>query len=220
MGGLSLSHRSRNKRQAVWDMTNGRCFYCGVEIDPPTKRGTSGRKTTFHVDHVIPRILGGSDHISNLVPSCPTCNTSKNGSLLCEWEKRSRPLYPFGRHPLADVLATRTMPDLQKQLNDAEIRAARAQAEAMYWKDECSGRDKVIRFWRDLSRSQPAKGVDGLFDYESKLRNINHSAALLRQENEKLRAENKKLRSEVDGLKHRLKKTLGSRIKEVLPWAA
>lgn len=32
-------------------------------------------------DHVVPRCLGGSDHLGNLVPSCVACNHAKAGAL-------------------------------------------------------------------------------------------------------------------------------------------
>lgn len=43
------------------------CFWCGVLLNG-----------LYHIDHVVPRALGGEDQISNLVPSCPTCNLKKS----------------------------------------------------------------------------------------------------------------------------------------------
>lgn len=40
------------------------CHYCGI-------------KRPLTADHIIPRIYGGSDEASNLVPACRTCNTSR-----------------------------------------------------------------------------------------------------------------------------------------------
>lgn len=44
----------------------GKCFWCGEKV---------GRH--YHVDHVMPIILGGSNGTENLVISCAFCNDSK-----------------------------------------------------------------------------------------------------------------------------------------------
>ena len=49
------------------------CAYCGEKperLDP---------------DHVIPLSRGGSNNPTNLLPSCPTCNSHKNAMTLPEW---------------------------------------------------------------------------------------------------------------------------------------
>lgn len=45
----------------------GQCFYCGVKVGDD-----------YHVDHVVPLVLGGSNGKENIVIACPTCNLSKN----------------------------------------------------------------------------------------------------------------------------------------------
>jgi 5-methylcytosine-specific restriction endonuclease McrA len=50
-----------------------RCHYCGRA---PHKDNT----IVLHVDHIHPRILGGSDDKDNLITSCEDCNIGK-GSL-------------------------------------------------------------------------------------------------------------------------------------------
>lgn len=47
------------------------CFYCG---------NTGGA-----IDHLVPRSKGGSDDISNLVPCCKSCNSSKSNKSLDVW---------------------------------------------------------------------------------------------------------------------------------------
>lgn len=41
------------------------CRYCG--------------ETAGHIDHVIPKIQGGTDEINNLVAACQSCNSAKGG---------------------------------------------------------------------------------------------------------------------------------------------
>ncbi|WP_386681890.1 HNH endonuclease [Loktanella sp. R86503] len=48
----------------VLELDDHRCHYCG----------STGSLT---MDHVVPKSLGGSDHYSNLVAACRTCNSSK-----------------------------------------------------------------------------------------------------------------------------------------------
>lgn len=52
-----------------------KCHYCQTD------------KKTLTLDHVIPLARGGKHTISNIVPCCPSCNSSKNDKLLEEWKK-------------------------------------------------------------------------------------------------------------------------------------
>ena len=56
-------------KAAVWDMTGGECWYCGVQTNP---------FLDFTIDHVIPVSKGGSDDLGNLVPCCRPCNCRKS----------------------------------------------------------------------------------------------------------------------------------------------
>lgn len=49
------------------------CAYCGNAEGP------------FHVDHIHPRALGGSNDPSNLAVACASCNCSKGAKPLDEW---------------------------------------------------------------------------------------------------------------------------------------
>jgi 5-methylcytosine-specific restriction endonuclease McrA len=52
---------------------NYRCAYCGKEA------------TRWEVDHIIPRIRGGSNRLSNLALSCHGCNQEKGGQTAAEY---------------------------------------------------------------------------------------------------------------------------------------
>ena len=56
-----------NKRERVFNLTNGRCYYCGCSLD----------FENFHIDHFIAKTWGGGGN-ENLVPSCPDCNHAKS----------------------------------------------------------------------------------------------------------------------------------------------
>jgi 5-methylcytosine-specific restriction endonuclease McrA len=45
---------------------------------------------TYHVDHVVPLVRGGSDDPSNLVIACVPCNLSKGDKLPHEWKRSGR----------------------------------------------------------------------------------------------------------------------------------
>jgi 5-methylcytosine-specific restriction endonuclease McrA len=63
---------------------DGLCIYCGAKEDPDGP--------TFHLEHVIPRSQFGRNHISNLVISCPTCNSKKGNKPVVDYffENRER----------------------------------------------------------------------------------------------------------------------------------
>lgn len=74
------------KRENIYSITNGKCFYCGCELE----------LETFHADHFIPKSSGGKTR-KNLVPTCADCNLSKGKLSLEEFrEKISR--LPFDNH--------------------------------------------------------------------------------------------------------------------------
>ncbi|WP_254810065.1 HNH endonuclease [Natronosalvus amylolyticus] len=52
----------------------GYCTYCNRESE-----------TTF--DHIIPRDAGGADDISNMVPACKSCNSSKSNKNIIDWHQ-------------------------------------------------------------------------------------------------------------------------------------
>ncbi len=55
----------------------GRCYWCRAKV---------GGK--YHVDHVMPLAKGGATDPTNLVISCPTCNSSRKAKLPHEWSDR------------------------------------------------------------------------------------------------------------------------------------
>lgn len=53
-------------RDIVFKKYDGKCAYCGTEL-----------LKSWHVDHIHPRVSGGTDDLSNLNPSCKDCNNYK-----------------------------------------------------------------------------------------------------------------------------------------------
>jgi len=56
-------------REFVTLRAGRRCEYCQIH--------QSLQGTTFHLEHIIPRILGGSSELGNLALACPSCNLHK-----------------------------------------------------------------------------------------------------------------------------------------------
>lgn len=48
----------------------GRCEYCRMH--------QSLQGATFHVEHIVPRSLGGTSELANLAWACPSCNLHKS----------------------------------------------------------------------------------------------------------------------------------------------
>ena len=63
----------------------GVCFWRATE-ECQARGGKLGRR--WHVDHVVPLALGGSNGPENLVIACPTCNCSKGHSHPMDWAGR------------------------------------------------------------------------------------------------------------------------------------
>lgn len=68
------------RRREVFERSEGRCHYCraGLTIDGP-----------WHVEHMLPRALGGDDADVNLVAACAPCNLAKSDRTALEFVTRS-----------------------------------------------------------------------------------------------------------------------------------
>lgn len=73
------SHNSADVR-AIFEKQQGLCANC------ETKLFKSG-KQKFHVDHIMPLALGGSNWPANLQCLCPACNLSKCAKHPDDWAK-------------------------------------------------------------------------------------------------------------------------------------
>ena len=62
----------------LYEQQGGRCEACRKKFSPKGKG-------TFHVDHMLPLVLGGSNDRSNLQLLCPTCNKRKGSIPYEEW---------------------------------------------------------------------------------------------------------------------------------------
>lgn len=84
-GDSSLKY-SEDDLNDIYDKTNGYCYYCGKK--PSWKNyGVVGERGAWEVDHSNPKAQGGTDYFRNLVPSCISCNRSKQDLHSRQFEK-------------------------------------------------------------------------------------------------------------------------------------
>ena len=59
---------SKKQREQIYNKYNGRCAYCGQEIE----------YKNMQVDHIKAKYIGGKNEKTNYVPSCRACNFYKS----------------------------------------------------------------------------------------------------------------------------------------------
>ena len=85
--------KSRTWVSELIDRFGPNCVYCGAEIARDEEMISAGNgayvappgKVAPTRDHVIPRSRGGSNHSSNIVLSCHSCNVQKRARTPSEW---------------------------------------------------------------------------------------------------------------------------------------
>lgn len=75
------TRRISRRRRAIFERTQGKCHYCGTTLQLDGK---------WHVEHMLPRALGGADDSLNLVAACVACNLEKRDRTALEFVTRDR----------------------------------------------------------------------------------------------------------------------------------
>lgn len=70
---------SAELKSAIWEKSQGRCWYCGKQCNP---------FTDMHIDHVRARSKGGTDTLDNLVIACVRCNIDKRDLYVYEFRRK------------------------------------------------------------------------------------------------------------------------------------
>lgn len=76
------SHRRRpvsKRRREIFAKCEGRCHYCTTPLTLDGK---------WHIEHMLPKALGGGDDLINLVAACVPCNLAKSDSTAIEFVTR------------------------------------------------------------------------------------------------------------------------------------
>jgi hypothetical protein len=71
-----VMRRISRRRREVFGRSEGRCHYCHAVLT------LDGR---WHVEHQVPRALGGDDAAGNLVAACVPCNLAKSDTTALEF---------------------------------------------------------------------------------------------------------------------------------------
>lgn len=99
MSAITYEMRS-DRRQAVWNKTCGRCWYCGaLLVSDRASRLGHFRADSMQIDHMTPTWRGGSGRLENLVPCCGYCNPAKGAKSVDEF--RLWLMLTAGRPPTA-----------------------------------------------------------------------------------------------------------------------
>lgn len=64
------------RRADVFAKSGGKCHYCGTALTLDGK---------WHIEHALPRALGGLDEIGNLFAACAPCNLAKSDRTALEF---------------------------------------------------------------------------------------------------------------------------------------
>lgn len=69
------------RRRAIFEASKGQCHYCGTALELTGK---------WHIEHQLPRALGGGDGGLNLVAACVPCNLGKSDRTAIEFVTQGR----------------------------------------------------------------------------------------------------------------------------------
>jgi hypothetical protein len=97
-------------RQAIHAREGGKCFYC--------QRQTPSR--SHCLDHVVPRMAGGSNSYRNLVSCCMECNSEKRGHTAPDFLRRLFREGQLSREDLTGRLEALRAPAFTPELERAE----------------------------------------------------------------------------------------------------
>lgn len=86
------SDAKRKWRQSIKEHWNYKCAYCGSDDN-------------LTLDHITPKIKGGTDRITNLICACQKCNYSKGHNYWSEWYKKQE-FFTIDR--LSDIIKWQT----------------------------------------------------------------------------------------------------------------
>lgn len=66
------------KRAILFEKTGGKCHYCQRQTRLPIQGQRNTGQGLATLDHIIPAVFNGTEHLSNFVLSCQPCNGSRN----------------------------------------------------------------------------------------------------------------------------------------------
>lgn len=73
------------KRRRIYERDGWRCVWCTCKVGSSINGRWIGVAAPACLDHVLPRERGGSNHESNLVTSCLSCNAARGTWSAVSW---------------------------------------------------------------------------------------------------------------------------------------
>lgn len=67
------------RRKQIFEASEGKCHYCATVLTLDGK---------WHIEHKMPKALGGSNERTNLVASCVPCNLAKRDTTDVEFKEK------------------------------------------------------------------------------------------------------------------------------------
>jgi 5-methylcytosine-specific restriction endonuclease McrA len=93
----------------IYEKTDGYCHICHKKLSL-INYGKNGERGAWHVDHSIPKVKGGTDHMNNLYPACISCDTSKGAnSTNSARAKNGITIAPFSRKKKKELQSQNTI---------------------------------------------------------------------------------------------------------------
>lgn len=108
--------RYRRLLPVLWEKSGGICALCDKPLEPSPAK--------VHIDHVIPRVLGGTDDVDNLQAVHKSCNSRKGHRPLAEAIVRIRTTpvgHGSGLRPGQTLVAFHMPPDLLRRVEDFQF---------------------------------------------------------------------------------------------------
>ena len=65
-------------RNSIKEKWNHQCAYCGTKTED------------LSIDHIVPQMKGGNDHITNVLCCCTKCNRSKGHEQWEQWFRKQK----------------------------------------------------------------------------------------------------------------------------------
>ena len=82
---------SYEEKKAIFDSCEGKCFYCGKELD--FEQNVPGRTSSipgaWQVEHLWSHAIRGSDELHNLVAACVNCNQRRSNQFQSRGDHRT-----------------------------------------------------------------------------------------------------------------------------------
>ena len=75
---MTNEEESIPKRKRIFNKQQGKCAICNKELILHRPDNISYDDRVMHIDHILPKSMGGKNDINNLRGLCAKCNTSRN----------------------------------------------------------------------------------------------------------------------------------------------